>query len=89
MSIRIQRVGATTMDIIENGNTKKNSFSFGGTDPAVLKGIHLGYRSQSVIAGFIGSMGEVLVFDTNVSDSQLNIIGNYLGNKWGVTWTNI
>ena len=89
MSIRIQRVGATTLDIIENGNTKKNSFSFGGTDPAVLKGIYLGYRSQSVIAGFVGSMGEVLVFDTNVSDSQLNIIGNYLGSKWGVTWTNL
>ena len=89
MSIRIQRVGATTMDIIENGNTKKNSFIFGGTDPAILKGIYLGYRSQSVLTGFIGSMGEVLVFDTNVSDSQLNIIGNYLGNKWGVTWTNI
>ena len=89
MSIRIQRVGATTLDIIENGNTKKNSFSFGGTDPAVLKGIYLGYRNQSVLGGFIGSMGEVLAFDTDVSDSQLNIIGNYLGSKWGVTWTNL
>ena len=89
MSIRIQRVGATTMDIIENGDMKKNYFRFGGTDPAVLKGIYLGFRSHQVGNGFIGSMGEVLVFDTNISDSRLNIIGNYLGNKWGVTWTNL
>lgn len=62
---------------------------FGGTDPAVSKGVFLGYRNASPGQGFKGSMGEVLVFDTNLTDDDLNSVGNYLGAKWGITWTDI
>jgi len=34
-------------------------------------------------------MGEVLVYDTDITNNDLNVLGNYLGAKWGITWTNI
>ena len=89
VSIRIQRISATVLDIIENGNGKIGTFAAGGTDPAVSKGIFIGCRSTDTTAAFIGSIAEVLVYNTALSNSNLNTVGNYLGSKWGITWTNI
>ena len=89
VSIRIQRVSATILDIIENGNGKIGTFAAGGTDPAVSKGIFIGSRSTDTTAAFIGSIAEVLVYNIALSNSDLNTVGSYLGSKWGITWTNI
>jgi hypothetical protein len=77
------------MEIIEDGNNKKNSFSFGGSLTTNPKGIFLGWRNTSVNQGFRGSMGEVLVYDTDITNNDLNVLGNYLGAKWNINWTNL
>ena len=90
VSIRIQRVSATTVNLIENGNGKIGTFAAGGTDPAVSWGIFIGCRSASTLsATFVGSIAEVLVYNKALSNIELNTVGNYLGSKWGITWTNI
>ena len=90
VSIRIQRVSASTVNIIENGNGKIGTFAAGGTDPAVSRGIFIGGRNLvTTSAYYVGSIAEVLVYNRALSNSDLNTIGNYLGAKWGITWTNI
>ena len=34
-----------------------------------------------------GDICEVLVYDTNLSVADINLIGPYLATKWGITWT--
>lgn len=36
-----------------------------------------------------GDLGELLIYSSNLSTADKNSIGDYLGNKWGITWTNI
>jgi len=34
-------------------------------------------------------IGEVLIYNTRISTSDFNKAGNYLANKWGISWTDI
>lgn len=34
-----------------------------------------------------GDIGEVLVYDGRLSVANINLLGNYLGTRWGITWT--
>lgn len=38
---------------------------------------------------FDGGIGEVIVYDRVLSQSEMNLVGNYLSTKWGISWTNI
>lgn len=39
--------------------------------------------------GMDAIIGEALFYKGSVSDADKNLIGNYLADKWGVTWTDI
>jgi hypothetical protein len=88
-NILVQRVSDTNMDLIANG-VKATSPTLTGTYGGTLRGISLGYRLiETVTAGLNGSIGEVLVYDTNLSNTQINTIANYLSTKWNISWTNL
>ena len=38
---------------------------------------------------FTGSMGEVIIYTGIKTDAEMNQVGNYLQNAWGISWTNI
>lgn len=38
---------------------------------------------------FSGYIAEIVVYDRALTDSEINQVGNYLADKWGITWTNI
>lgn len=49
-------------------------------------GRFLGFNASGNLKGDIG---EILFYDTVLTTSELNQIGNYLADKWGITWTDI
>lgn len=38
---------------------------------------------------FNGRIGEILVYTGTLSSAEMNLVGNYLSNKWGIAWANI
>jgi hypothetical protein len=88
-NILVQRVTDTNMNLIANG-TMATSPTLLGTYGGTLRGISLGYRIiETMTVGLNGSIGEVLVYDTNLSNTQINTIANYLSTKWNISWTNL
>ena len=40
-------------------------------------------------SGFDGPIAEVVVFAEDLTDSEMNDVGNYLASKWAVSWSDI
>ncbi len=38
---------------------------------------------------FDGQMGELIIYTSILTDSEMNKIGTYLSSKWGMAWTNL
>ena len=57
-----------------------------GTDP--LGRLTLGSRF-SIADQLDGFIGEVLIYERLLANTEINRVGNYLASKWGMTWTNI
>ena len=83
------RVSANALDIYQNGTTNSVGNVIAGTLQNTARGIRLGDRNPSAGGGLIGFIAEVLVYDNDISNANLNILGAYLGSKWGITWNNI
>ena len=50
---------------------------------------NIGWRTDAAIQRFQGEFGEMLLFNSELSVEDVNLVGNYLGTKWGLTWTDI
>jgi len=64
------------------------TYSDSGSTVTVATLINLG----AVNTGFgwwDGAIGEVLIFNRALSNTELNNVGNYLKSKWGTLWTNV
>jgi hypothetical protein len=51
------------------------------------RGIGIGSYGGGVTDIFDGRIGEVVFYDSALSVSDINLVGNYLADKWGITWT--
>ncbi len=38
---------------------------------------------------FNGAIGEIIVYPSVLSNSEMNSVGNYLSSKWSITWNNL
>ncbi len=53
-----------------------------------------GFAVGSILAGslslgLVGEVGEIIAYNTALSTADHNIIGAYLSDKWGITWTTV
>ena len=77
------------MDLIANG-VRATSPTLTGTYGGSLRGISIGHRLIAAGVDCLnGSIGEVLVYDRNVSNTEITYIANYLATKWAINWTNL
>ena len=76
-----------------------SSLSIRGQDGAYTNGIPNGtYDDSGDITGlgfytggsyFKGFVGEILIYDSSLTDANVNIVGEYLANRWNFTWTDL
>ena len=60
----------------------------GDADPKVLDGITVG-ANYNTASRWKGDVGELLIYDSGLSDADKNELGSYLGMRWGITYTDI
>lgn len=54
-----------------------------------LQNAHIGANSNASGLFLNGLICEILIFDYQLSSATINQVGRYLGQKWGITWTDI
>ncbi len=52
-----------------------------------LGGVQLGIETNGAALPFDGRIAEVLVYDSALSTANIDRVGNYLGTKWGITYS--
>ncbi len=68
-----------------NHSNGKSSTGTGATN-ATLSQLRLGTAGFNY---FNGIFAEICVYKKSLSDAEVNQLGEYLGTKWGITWTAI
>ncbi|WP_116788843.1 gliding motility-associated C-terminal domain-containing protein [Flavobacterium psychrotrophum] len=77
---------SNTFSANRNGDTASVTNNFDSVyDPAVSSGFFLGSNNGNEI--FNGAIAEVITFDVNLSDADVNKVESYLAVKYGVTLT--
>lgn len=86
---RLTSAGATAL--YRNGGTP-NSASAANTYGTADSGLLIGARyigGTYGTANLNGNIGEIVAYDSALSTTNMNLVGNYLAAKWGFTWTNV
>lgn len=79
------RRSGTTQTVIRDGvspTTNANAVS------SAMTGINIG-STPPTGTFFDGLICEVIAYNSSLSDANVNLVGNYLKQKWGGTWTNL
>jgi hypothetical protein len=80
----------TTWNI--NNNQFDDTYSNTTADSQnVIYGMMLGanYAYKTTSKRFVGEIGEFLFFDTMLTNSSVNTLGNHLATKWSLNWSNL
>jgi hypothetical protein len=49
--------------------------------------LRIGCESGAASGFMDGRIAEIIGYDSALSVANINLVGNYLGTKWGITWT--
>jgi len=60
-----------------------------GTNASAIDGTLTNLRSPASDGPLDGRWGEVITYARDLTDAEINQVGNYLAAKWGITWTDI
>lgn len=73
-------------------NAQLNGSSEGSnaTNPSYTADLDtIGAQDNGPVDAWDGMIGEIIIYTSILSDSQMNQVGNYLSDKWGITWTGL
>jgi len=82
--IAAMRVNGTVINGIYDGTVAPNGMASATTTGQ----INIGTDRFAGLA-FNGPMGEIIAYNRNLTNAEINQVGGYLSTKWGASWTNI
>lgn len=74
--------------VVENGDSFEYTHTGSRGHGYILSGLMLGSNPEYSTKYYYGEIGELLVWGQSLSRVQINSIGTYLSQKWGVEWSN-
>ncbi len=80
--------GNPTWTLYENGVSRATK-SEGTLIAAPLSNTTIGWSDGSGGLSYDGIICEIVAYTRSLSTAEKNQVGNYLGTKWGITWTDI
>lgn len=76
-------------DVYADGGSKLSSATFTRTG-LTPDNFALGVYKRSTPANFCNcNIGEILIFSSVLSSTDINLVGNYLANKWSISWSDV
>ena len=84
----IQDTGSTMEASVNGGSMDVSSYTRSGD--ITLDTLTIGALERTSVGSyFTGKINEIIIYDRVLTDLEINQIGKYLEDKWGVTWTSI
>lgn len=85
------RMTTTTIESYWNGTTDGSTAMSATSQTPVGAGTKLvvGDGTAFTDSGFEGPIAEVIVFAEDLTDAEMNDVGNYLASKWALTWSDL
>lgn len=68
-------------------NGIKGTAGTNSENTSALVSLMIGTQVNTVNDRFLGDIAEIIAYNSMLSDSNANLVGNYLKNKWSSTWT--
>lgn len=85
-NIKIYKNGGTELPLV--GSSGSYTSSMGGAYGNTLSPLIIGLRDDNnnggYNSGFVGDIGEIIVFSRSISDEERISVEKYLGKKWGI-----
>jgi hypothetical protein len=81
------RQDATTLEAFVAGSTN------GGTSSTPGRASSASFvrvcEASGVTSHFVGLIGEIICYQADLTDAEMNDVGNYLASKWALTWSDL
>lgn len=89
ISLMVGRKNGATMQMWNGGGTAIATTSSASTGSVTVDRLGVGNEPTGLGAPWAGTIGEIILCNSAISDTDLNTAGQYLADKWGLTWTDI
>ena len=89
-NIKIYKNGGSEQILVGSSGSYTQSMggAYGSTLSPLLIGIRDDNNNGGYNSGFIGKMGEIILFSRSLSDDERKDIEKYLGKKWAIKLMN-
>lgn len=80
------RKNGSDVRVFAGGNNLGSAHTDASAHEASFTGLRIGLENTGY-ARFKGAIAEILFYSRNLTADEMNALGDYLNQKWGITWT--